>query len=73
VEWRWHGWRFASSTIGHGRASDGGAQLGSAPGSSGGCELRMGTSGGGLGRDVVVGWAGMEEFQRKMSWAAKVN
>jgi hypothetical protein len=30
-------------------------------------------SGGGLGWDVVVGWASTEEFQRKMSWAAKVN
>jgi hypothetical protein len=28
--------------------------------------------GGGLSRDVV-GWASTEEFQRKMSWAAKVN
>jgi hypothetical protein len=27
----------------------------------------------GLGRDAIVGWAGTEEFQRKMSWVAKVN
>jgi hypothetical protein len=24
-----------------------------------------------MGRDAVVGWAGTEECQRKMSWAAK--
>jgi hypothetical protein len=47
---------------GHGRASDGSARHGGVPGSSGNCEPRWGTSGGGLGRDVVVGWAGMEEF-----------
>jgi hypothetical protein len=58
----------------HGRASDGGARHDDASGSSSSsCEPRWGTSGGGLGRDVVVGWAGTEEFQRKMSWAAKVN
>jgi hypothetical protein len=57
----------------HGRASDGGARHDGASGSSSSCEPRWGTSGGGLGRDVVVGWAGTEEFQRKMSWAAKVN
>jgi hypothetical protein len=36
-------------------------------------QTEVGDEWGWPGLGVVVGWAGMEEFQRKMSWAAKVN